>query len=95
MGIVKSLANELADQRIRVNSIHPTGVRTAMADGLHSPLRSLIEDNPRLGSFFENTYPVDVVEPIDVSSALVFLASDSSRYVTGLELMVDAGVGIR
>jgi NAD(P)-dependent dehydrogenase (short-subunit alcohol dehydrogenase family) len=76
VGIMKSLANELSEHHIRVNSIHPTGVRTMMADGLQAGLSPLITQSPKLGAFFENTYPVDVVEPSDVSRALIFLASD-------------------
>jgi NAD(P)-dependent dehydrogenase (short-subunit alcohol dehydrogenase family) len=42
-----------------------------------------------------NTYPVEMVEPRDISNAVLWLASDESRYVTGLELTVDAGNTIR
>ncbi len=38
-----------------------------------------------------NTFPVEIVEPVDISNAVLFLASDEARYVTGLELPVDAG----
>jgi NAD(P)-dependent dehydrogenase (short-subunit alcohol dehydrogenase family) len=42
-----------------------------------------------------NTYPIEIVEPRDISNAVLWLASDESRYVTGLELTVDAGNTIR
>ena len=94
VGIARSLANELAVHHIRVNTIHPTGVDTPMLDGLGG-LDPLIARDPNLGPMFMNTYPVEIVEARDVSNAVLFLASDESRYVTGLEFTVDAGNTIR
>jgi NAD(P)-dependent dehydrogenase (short-subunit alcohol dehydrogenase family) len=88
------LAVELATHDIRVNSIHPTGVDTPMLVGL-SRLSEYIEANPRTGSVFLNSLPVDLVTASDVSNALVYLASDESRFVTGLTLTVDAGSAAR
>ncbi len=51
----------------------------------------LIADNPGVGGIFMNTMPVKFIEPRDVSDAVLYLASDESRYVTGLSLTVDAG----
>ena len=94
-GLVKAMANELAEHGIRVNSVHPTGVRTPMADGLSS-FDSLNEKYPDLVLIHRNTMPgVDAVEAADISNAILFLASDESRYVTGLEMRVDAGSTIR
>jgi SDR family mycofactocin-dependent oxidoreductase len=94
-GIVKAMANELAEHNIRVNSIHPTGVRTPMATGL-SHIPEIVDEHPHLGPPHVNAMPgVDAVEPADVSNAVLFLASDESRYVTGLEMRVDAGNTIR
>jgi SDR family mycofactocin-dependent oxidoreductase len=93
-GIAKSLANELAAHLIRVNTIHPTGVQTPMGDGLGA-LAGLLERHPETGAAFVNALPVDSVEPADVSNAVLFLASDESRYVTGLEFTVDAGMLLR
>jgi SDR family mycofactocin-dependent oxidoreductase len=94
VGVMRSLAVELAVHGIRVNSIHPTGVDTPMLAGL-SGLTECIESNPRTGSVFLNSLPVDLVTPSDVSDALVFLCSDESRMVTGLTLTVDAGSATR
>jgi NAD(P)-dependent dehydrogenase (short-subunit alcohol dehydrogenase family) len=58
-------------------------------------LDGLIERHPTLGPIFWNTLPVKFVEPEDISDAVLFLASDESRYVTGLSLTVDAGNTIR
>ena len=69
---MRSLANELASQRIRVNSIHPTGVDTPMLVGL-SGLTERIEASPDTGSIFLNSLPVDVIAPEDVSDAVLYL----------------------
>lgn len=90
VGVMRSLANELASQRIRVNSVHPTGVDTPMLVGL-SGLTERIAASPDTGSIFLNSLPVDVIAPADVSDAVLYLCSDESRYVTGLTLTVDAG----
>jgi SDR family mycofactocin-dependent oxidoreductase len=94
VGVARSLANELASRHIRVNTVHPTGVDTPMGTGLGG-LEALLARDPKLGPIFMNTYPVDIVEPRDISNAVLFLASDESRYVTGLEFTVDAGNTIR
>jgi SDR family mycofactocin-dependent oxidoreductase len=88
VGLMKALSNELAEHNIRVNTVHPTGVSdTGMVpEGLSEammadPLFGLAAMNP-LAPF---------VEPRDVSNAVLFLASDEARYVTGLQMTVDAG----
>jgi NAD(P)-dependent dehydrogenase (short-subunit alcohol dehydrogenase family) len=88
------MANELARHKIRVNTVHPTGVNTPMGTGLGG-LNPLIERDPNLGPIFMNTLPVELVEPRDISNAVLFLASDEAQYVTGLEFTVDAGNTIR
>jgi SDR family mycofactocin-dependent oxidoreductase len=94
VGIARTMANELAAHGIRVNTVHPTGVQTPMADGLGG-LNPLIERDPNLGPIFMNTLPVESVEARDISNAVLFLASDEARYITGLEFTVDAGNTIR
>jgi SDR family mycofactocin-dependent oxidoreductase len=94
VGIAKSMANELAAHHIRVNTVHPTGVDTPMVVGLGG-LDALITKDPNLGPIFMNTYPIEMVEARDISNAVLFLASDEARYVTGLEFTVDAGNTIR
>lgn len=89
-GLTKSWAIELAPYNIRAISIHPTGVNTPMNDGL---------------AFLEGTTPKEIaersagnlinvpwIEPEDVAEAVVFLASDKSRFVTGSEFVLDAGL---
>jgi SDR family mycofactocin-dependent oxidoreductase len=94
VGIARSLANELAKHHIRVNTVHPTGVDTPMGSGLGG-LETLLGRDPNLGPIFMNTLPVEIVDPRDISNAVLFLASDEARYVTGLEFTVDAGNTIR
>ncbi len=94
VGVMRTLANELAAQGIRVNSVHPTGVDTPMLVGL-SGLTERIAASPDTGSIFLNSLPVDVIAPGDVSEAVLYLSSEESRYVTGLTLTVDAGSSAR
>ncbi len=93
VGIARSLANELGAQGIRVNTIHPAGVRTAMSAGLD--MSGLLEANPLLGPVFMNALPVELVEPSDVSDTVLFLASDEAKFITGLAMTVDCGASIR
>jgi NAD(P)-dependent dehydrogenase (short-subunit alcohol dehydrogenase family) len=94
VGIARTMANELARHSIRVNTVHPTGVDTPMGTGLGG-LEPLIGRDPSLGPIYMNTLPVEIVDPRDISNAVLFLASDEARYVTGLEFTVDAGNTIR
>ncbi len=94
VGIMRSLANELAARHIRVNSLHPTGVDTPMLNAM-TGLTERIEASPDVGSLFLNSLPVDLVRAEDVSHAVLFLASDEARYVTGLTMTVDAGASAR
>lgn len=90
VGLAKAMANELGRHSIRVNTVHPAGVKTALTGALKR-LDELIGTDPSLGPVFMNALPTQWIEPDDVSSAVVYLASDESRYVTGTELKVDAG----
>ncbi|MGD0883154.1 MAG: mycofactocin-coupled SDR family oxidoreductase [Acidimicrobiales bacterium] len=94
VGIMRSLANELAARHIRVNSLHPTGVDTPMLNAM-TGLTARIEASPDVGSLFLNSLPVDLVRSEDVSNAVLFLASDEARYITGLTMTVDAGASAR
>ena len=94
VGIMRSLANELASRHIRVNSLHPTGVDTPMLEGMVG-LTERIEGDPDVGSLFRNSLPVDLVRSEDISDAVAFLASDEARFVTGLTMTVDAGASAR
>jgi len=89
-GLTKSWAIELAPHGIRVNSIHPTGVNTPMNDGL-AALEGLTPNEIAERSA-GNLLPVPWVEPEDVAAAVLYLASDDARYVTGAQFVIDAGL---
>ncbi|MDR7083217.1 SDR family mycofactocin-dependent oxidoreductase [Arthrobacter ginsengisoli] len=97
VGLMRTLALELAPEMIRVNSIHPTCVETDMIlnQGLYDLFRPDLE-HPTKEDFATaaltiNALPVPWVQPVDISNAVLFLASDEARYVTGVTLPVDAG----
>jgi SDR family mycofactocin-dependent oxidoreductase len=91
-GLARAFAAELAQHHVRVNSVHPTGVNTPMlGQDASKDHAALFAGNPRPAAMFTNTLPIDIVEPIDISNAVLFLASDESRYVTALAMTVDAG----
>ena len=89
-GLTKSWAIELAPHNIRVVSIHPTGVNTPMNDGL-AELEGLTPKEVAERSA-GNLINVPWVEAEDVANAVVFLASDKSRFVTGSQFILDAGL---
>ncbi len=89
-GLTKSWAIELAPHGIRVNSIHPTGVNTPMNDGL-AELEGLTPREIAERSA-GNLLPVPWIEPEDVAEAVIYLASDRARFVTGAGLVLDAGL---
>jgi (+)-trans-carveol dehydrogenase len=97
VGLMRTLALELAEYNIRVNSIHPTQVDTPMImnDATFKLFRPDLEhptrDDFAVASLATNALPVSWVEPVDISNALLFLASDEARYITGVTLPVDAG----
>lgn len=99
VGLMRRYALLFAHERIRVNTVHPTGVDTEMIAGfgkeLNEFLTSLPEGSPKWGETLGNPMPVSVIEPADVSNVIVWLASDHARYVTGVMLPVDAGVSVR
>jgi (+)-trans-carveol dehydrogenase len=98
VGLMRSLALELAPHSIRVNSLHPGNVNTPMVHnedlyrmfmpGSENPTREEFTARAKTMS----PLPTPWLEPADISNALLFLASDEGRYVTGVTLPLDAGV---
>jgi (+)-trans-carveol dehydrogenase len=101
VGLMKTLALELGPEMIRVNTVNPTSVNTPMIQ--NDPTYTLFlggkENATReeASEAFEalNVLPIPWVEPVDISNAVVFLASDEARYITGVALPVDAGTLIK
>ena len=101
VGLMRTLAIELAPHSIRVNSIHPTSVATDMilSPSRFKRFRPDLEE-PTIADVAEvlqplNLLPVPWLDPIDISNALLWLASDEARYITGVALPVDAGAAIK
>jgi SDR family mycofactocin-dependent oxidoreductase len=90
VGLTKSWALELATHGIRVVSIHPTGVNTPMNDGLAELEGKTVEEIAEASA--GNLLPVPWIEPEDVAEAVLYLASDRARFLTGSGLVLDAGL---
>ena len=97
----KTLAVKLAPQSIRVNAVHPTNCDTGMlqSDLMYKTFRPDLA-NPTVDEAYEGfrsfqAMPVAWVDPSDISYAVVYLASNESRFVTGLQLTVDAGATVK
>ncbi|HQH22277.1 MAG TPA: SDR family oxidoreductase, partial [Thermoleophilia bacterium] len=85
IGLTKSLAKELGARGVRVNAIAPGYIDTPMTQALPEEARQLIVDNT----------PLRVIGTTDdVAAAVVFLASPAARFITGVTLPVDGGLGI-
>jgi len=97
IGLMRSLAVELGEHSIRVNSVLPTNVNTPMFmnDGTYKMFRPDLEspglDDIRPIAQLMHVLPIGWVEPADISNAVLFLVSDEARYITGIELPVDGG----
>jgi SDR family mycofactocin-dependent oxidoreductase len=89
VGLMRAYANLLAPRGIRVNSVHPTGVDTPMV--MNPAMQAFFQSEHGRANAATNAMPVGVISPQDVSDAVLWLATDASRYVTGVALPVDAG----
>jgi SDR family mycofactocin-dependent oxidoreductase len=97
VGLMKQLAVTLAPQSIRVNSVHPTGVKSGMTmnDAMMTLAVQAAEGNDNSISAMQNAMPIDILEPEDISDAVAFLVSDRAKWITGVALPVDAGFCVR
>ena len=93
VGLMKAYANALGEHNIRVNTVHPTGVNTPMVT--NEAFAKWGELHPEILTTLGNVLPVQLIEPGDVSNAIVFLCSDEARYVTGIAMPIDAGFVLR
>ena len=94
---VHDLATELAPRGIRANVVHPTNCNTDMlqSEPMYRAFRPDLEHPTREDSeplfAVQQAMPIRFVEPLDISNAVLWLASDEARYVTGMQLRVDGG----
>ncbi|MET0455799.1 MAG: mycofactocin-coupled SDR family oxidoreductase [Mycobacterium sp.] len=93
VGLCKSMANELGQYDIRVNTIHPHGVATGMTP---PEMHQLIAENATtLGPIFMGALPDEISQPDDIANGVAWLASDEARHVTGIQLPLDMGTMLR
>ncbi len=94
---VHELARNLAQKMIRANVVHPTNVNTDMlhSDPMYKSFRPDLEHPGRQDAtpafYVQQAMPIPWIEPVDISNMVLFLDSDESRYVTGMQMRVDAG----
>jgi SDR family mycofactocin-dependent oxidoreductase len=90
VGLMRTLARELAPESIRVNTLHPTGVDSPMSNNDFFP--KWLDEHKELGDAMRfNLMPVDAMPMRDVSDVVAFLVSDAGKWVTGTTMQVDAG----
>lgn len=101
VGLMRTFAVELGQHFIRVNTVHPTNVNTPMFMNeetmkmFRPDLENPGPEDMKVVTQLMHVLPIGWVEPEDISNAVLFLASDESRYVTGLPLTVDAGSNLK
>jgi SDR family mycofactocin-dependent oxidoreductase len=93
VGLMKSLALELAKDSIRVNTVHPGGTATGMTQ--NAAAEQWQATTPGIGDTLELPLPIFRMEPIDIAHAIRWLCSDEARYVTGTTSLIDAGALLR
>jgi len=91
IGLMKMSASDLAQHGIRVNAVHPSGVDTPLT--LSTVVREYWDSHAELAAHTSRVY--QTVEERDISDAVLYLASDASRAVSGISLPIDAGSMVR
>jgi SDR family mycofactocin-dependent oxidoreductase len=96
VALMQSAARVLAPEWIRVNTVHPTGVRTGMADNdaARELMRQAEAGQNNTVSSMQNAQPVALLEPEHIANAVAFLVSDEARHITGVQFPVDAGFNV-
>jgi SDR family mycofactocin-dependent oxidoreductase len=103
VGLMRTLALELSQYMIRVNTVHPSAVDTDM---IHNELtyalfapdldeKDRTKENIAARFQAQNALPIPWMDPVDISNAILWLSSDEARYVTGVTLPIDAGCNLK
>lgn len=97
VALMQNLANYLAPEWIRVNTIHPTGVLSGMTmnDAMNELMAQAAEGGQNAISGMENALPLPILQPEDVANAVAFLVSEEAKFITGIQWPLDAGFTIR
>ncbi|MGV0644586.1 mycofactocin-coupled SDR family oxidoreductase [Mycolicibacterium sp. XJ2546] len=97
VALMQNLANYLAPEWIRVNTIHPTGVLSGMTqnDAMNALMAQAAEGGQNAISGMENALPLPILQPEDVANAVAFLVSKEAKFITGIQWPLDAGFTIR
>ncbi|MGD9528521.1 SDR family oxidoreductase [Pseudonocardia sp.] len=93
VGLMRTLAVELAPHGIRSNMVSPTAARTVMAT--NPAMAECVKYQEAGGTDMSNLLAVDLLEPEDVTEAVLWVTSPRARYVTGDVIKVDAGFTVR
>ncbi|MGX6510351.1 mycofactocin-coupled SDR family oxidoreductase [Rhodococcus sp. SJ-2] len=93
VGLAKTMANELGEHRIRVNTVHPAGVETGMTVSDLHPL--IAKYASTLGPIYMNSLPYQILQADDVASVVAWVCSDEAKYITGAQVPIDLGNLIR
>ncbi|MEJ2504598.1 MAG: SDR family oxidoreductase, partial [Gemmatimonadota bacterium] len=78
---------------IRVNSVHPGVIETAMGDEMLETLGAFMgQSSSEMATFLKSQQPLGLGQPRDIAATILFLASDDARFITGAEIVVDGGL---
>jgi SDR family mycofactocin-dependent oxidoreductase len=93
VALMQVWANDLAQQSIRVNTIHPTGVATGMV--MNEAMAALFAADDPMLSAMQNALPIQILQPEDIAGAVAWLVSDEAKFITGTAWPLDAGFTVR
>ncbi|MFF0544000.1 mycofactocin-coupled SDR family oxidoreductase [Nocardia thailandica] len=88
-GLAKTMANELGEHRIRVNTVHPAGVATGMNMSEIAPLFEKYAST--LAPIFMNALPSYITQPEEIAATVAWLCSDEASQITGAQIPIDMG----
>lgn len=97
VALMQNLANALAPEWIRVNTIHPTGVLTPMIqnEAMSALMDQIADGGANTISSMQNALPLSMLQPEDVANAVAFLVSEEAKFITGIQWPLDAGFSVR